>query len=523
MNLKEIRLVTIIIIIVLKLYNVNGQDCPPDDIIFFNQESIDDYVQNYPDCKIIEGLLWISGNKITNLDFLSQIEIIKSDFILEDTETLLNTSGLSSLQEVHGSIEIRGNRNLVDIDEISSLVVHGTRIFITGNENLKLINGFNNKQNQNTIWIRENQSLDSINAFHSIESMSGSIKIEMNDSLKYINLLSDVDSCNSLAINFNRELNEFNGFNNLKIIESGFSILNEGQKMSIPSFNFLEECGDIQINFSGEEIVGFTNLNFVHNDISINFCDSLKIIDGFNSLKSVRNINVTGSQKLHTMNAFQNVVVVDAIILQTMFNLENFNAFHSLEEVQSDLLISSFNKIEELTNFSNLKKVKKLLISSSSGIANIFDNLTPFENIDVDFLEEVGIWTSPNLSICSIDFMCEFLNKPNAIYSFASNAPGCNSAEEILAACNMVNTSDEPSFADNIHIIPNPVSDQLLVDVPKDLEVSAWNIFSSQGRSLLRGNELVKPIDVSLFDNGIYFLNLELNRGNLVKKIIITH
>jgi hypothetical protein len=120
-----------------------AQDYPFGDIFFTTQEQIDDFIISYPDCKYIEGDLFISGSQLENIDALSKIEITEGLLVLDFAIGLVNKIGLSSLKEICQGIEITQNSNLETIDEIANIDVLSNKILISNNQNLKLDGNIN--------------------------------------------------------------------------------------------------------------------------------------------------------------------------------------------------------------------------------------------------------------------------------------------------------------------------------------------------------------------------------------------
>ena len=87
---------------------------------------------------------------------------------------------------------------------------------------------------------------------------------------------------------------------------------------------------------------------------------------------------------------------------------------------------------------------------------------------------------------------------------------------------NIVSTSDQTSIGNRISIAPNPAVDEIMIDLPEEIKVTARNLYSGKARSLLTGTDRLQSIDVSNLDNNIYLLYLETNHGSVTKKITVT-
>ena len=119
---------------------------------------MDSFPINYPDCDVVEGLLIISGDDITNLNGLISITQINY-LIIKDNLSLSNLTGLNSLKNIVVQLSIENNYNLTTLDGLNSL---------------KSING---------ISIINNRLLLNLNGLYSLSSVHNNFSIINNLSL----------------------------------------------------------------------------------------------------------------------------------------------------------------------------------------------------------------------------------------------------------------------------------------------------------------------------------------------------
>lgn len=77
--------------------------------------------------------------------------------------------------------------------------------------------------------------------------------------------------------------------------------------------------------------------------------------------------------------------------------------------------------------------------------------------------------------------------------------------------------NDEFDLENNISFFPNPTSDYLKI-VIKNNTYKASKVFSIQGKEVLSSKSL--NIDISNLSNGLYFIDIETEEGNIKKKFI---
>lgn len=103
-----------------------GCNCLPDGITFSTQQQIDDFQTNYPNCRKIEGDVFI-GNYYQSFD-------------------ISDLNGLNVLTSIGGSLYIYGNDSLITFSGLNSLKSIGNDFIIWGNDSLISLSGLENLQ-----------------------------------------------------------------------------------------------------------------------------------------------------------------------------------------------------------------------------------------------------------------------------------------------------------------------------------------------------------------------------------------
>ncbi len=90
--------------------------------------------------------------------------------------------------------------------------------------------------------------------------------------------------------------------------------------------------------------------------------------------------------------------------------------------------------------------------------------------------------------------------------------------------CKLVFNS--PSSITDIHkdalkVYPNPVYDELTVEIMGDLNVSNWILSDLQGKKVIEGSSLQSTIDVKHISSGVYILTLEIDNELISRKVTI--
>ena len=166
-------------------YGLTAQSCLPEGIIFNNQNQIDSFPINYPNCIEIEGDVVIYGDDITNLNELNALTSVGGDLWIVDNEALTSLTGLEGMISVGGDLWIYHN------DALTSL---------TGLENVASIVHF--------LRIIDNNTLTSITGLEGVTSIGGDLIITFNNDLTSLVGLDNIESnsIEDLTLRYNTSL-----------------------------------------------------------------------------------------------------------------------------------------------------------------------------------------------------------------------------------------------------------------------------------------------------------------------------
>ncbi len=175
-----------------------AQDCLPLGVFFNNQSEID----NFSGCTIIAGnVSFISGNSgITNIDGLSQVEIIEGDLNFSGMTDLLNIDGLSNLKTIGGNLSIEAVPNIQNLNGLSSLKTIGGDLQLLGVfDELDLLEDISGLSNLLSIGenidVNNFEKLESLNGLQNAVTVSnGTLDLFNNSILNDISALSNYDN-----------------------------------------------------------------------------------------------------------------------------------------------------------------------------------------------------------------------------------------------------------------------------------------------------------------------------------------
>ncbi len=532
------------------------------DVFYFrSQEQIDSFIFKYPDCSVLDGSVTIFGGNITNTDSLYHIKKIKGDLVIHYGKRLKSIDGLKNCDTITGKltinqndslfnfsafntlnyaklIEITSNKNLTIIDGFDS-IQNLEKLLISGNSKLRNIYGFNQLKVINVLNISLNRKSKEINGFHNLQDC-GVLSISNNDSLSQMLAFNSLIHLNSLFIAINNSLLELDGLQKLKSIagDCQFSSLSNLEKMS--EMDSLEYIGGF-FQFSNlgrlKTLPKFKKLKRVDGSLHISECGSLNAVSAFDALRvikgqflmrnnsSITSINgfraldsclynfvIDGGNKLKVIDGFDNLKYIEASLTLNAFDLESINGFWSLHEIRGDQNGDSTQwinfalqtgKVKSISEFSNLKKVRGILLNRNQEL----DNIVGFDNVDTSYIKFIKFANNEKLTLCKSDFLCSYLENPNHEANLSGNAPGCNTREEILASCTSGTQEWHATItANGVYPNPCPLNTTLWFEGwEADFDLSLYN---SMGSVVYKGAQH-NPVSLPVSVGGMYFYKVQ--------------
>ena len=427
-------LLSILVIVIFSLSNLFAQSCLPNGIKFSKQKDIDDFVVNYPGCKVIKGSVkiydWVGDEiinlnglsvidsiygdlsidksyKLTSLDGIDNLDYIGGDLIIENNYGLIDISGFDNLSVIGGNLSLGKNNKLVEISGFSSLDSLGGHLLIEFNDILTNLSGFDNlKYIGNYLEIRTNQKLIEFSTFDHLEFIGGNLHILYNpiriipkfEELKYIGesfkfhdnrYITDFSGFNNLdsigigiEIIDNDRLSIFSGFDKLKLIGEHLEISENKGLVTIASFESLVSIGiDLNINNNKllDSITHFTNLKYIGSNLIVKDNALLKSFTGFNKLDFIGEyLKVENNKSLTNFNGFNSIQKIDNLKIRNNEKIEKFSGFNNLKTIKKDCEIIYNKSLQVLPDLSNLQYVRgNLEITNNTKLVDLngFNNL----------------------------------------------------------------------------------------------------------------------------------------------------
>ncbi len=336
---------------------------------------------------------------------------------------------------------------------------------------------------------------------------------------------------NGITFNSQEELDNFqSNYPNCSKID-GDVLINGDDIINLNGLDVLASIGgDLHIGWMmGTSLInlsGLDNLTYIEGDLIIRLNASLSSLTGLENVTTIGEdlnvyynhdlINLTGLEKLNSIGG--------DLFIRKNNTLIDFNGLDALTSIGGRFRIWDNNS---LTSFSGTET-----LTSIGENLEIYDNslllsLTGLDNINPASINNLFIYNNDSLSFCAAKSICDYLVSPNGNIVIHSNAPGCNSQEEIEAACDTVSVL-EIIFEETFTISPNPLESGATIkyflhqSTPVSLKilelsgrigVTLVNEFQQQGEQNVLFNTSGLPA-------GIYFCVLKTNQGIQTIKMI---
>ncbi len=435
--------------------------CLPEGITFTTQSQIDNFQTNYPGCTEIEGTVQIgepyATTDITNLNGLSVLNAIgDSLFIINNPLTSL--AGLENLNYIGGSL-------------------------IIGHK----------------YWgCQGNNALVNLAGLNGLDSIGGDLDIDCNQGLTS---LAGLEGLHSIGGNL------FIGRAPTPIEGSGLDGGNPSL-ISLSGLNNLTSVGGyIFIGGNGalSSLTGLEGVSSLNGWVGIKRNGSLINLDGLN------NLNYIGGG----LSVYENS------------HLVNLSGLDNLDSISGGLYIGYCYEAgmgipggnASLTSLHGLENLTRIGGTLNIGHNPSLASLAGLENIVAGSITNLEICSDSSLSICEVQSVCDYLAAPNGEIHIGNNAPGCNSPEEVLAAC-AVSVEDIVS-ADQYSLFPNPADKSVSISSKNGGLIEEVVIFNQTGQKVLQGKTVNNNLDISKLPPGMYVVELGAGQWKARKKLMV--
>jgi hypothetical protein len=502
---------------------------------------------------------WTGNPLLTNLTGLTSLSSIGNYLRICSNHGLTDLSGIENLTNV-GNIYIAMNDNLSSIAALQGVSNVNGYITIALCNSLNSLIGLSNLTSVGSLRLSRLTSLYDLSGLEQLNIVANNLTISENFSLNNISALYSLTYVGGkLFIESNYNLINLSGLENLTEIGGGLEIRSNYSLSSIDALSSVTSIGGDLIIERGSftDLTGLSGVTSIDGNLVIGSNNSLTSLTGIENINpsSIKNLEISWLVSL-TDCAFPNICeyltdpkgVVDIYRNGNPCNNPGqiakdcgitlpclpYGNYHFIYQYEVDSFQTYYPGCTDLEgnlilhgglggssgNYNNLNGLS--VITSINGIlaifgANYLTSLKGIDNIDASSISDLYIMSSPYLSECEVQSICDYLANPNGGVAIEENAYGCNSPEEVQAACDAVSIQEqkpEPFF----RIFPNPASQYLFIDNRSGYNIDKILIYNTVGQ-IINLQDYKEPfIDISEFDQGIYIL--EITTRELVRRLM---
>ena len=249
--------------------------CFPEGITFSNQEQINNFQTDYPECTKIAGHVTISGTDIINLSGLDHLTSIGGDLIIIDNFHLTNLTGLESLISIGRDLTIIANFTLTDLTGLNNITSVGRDLKLRNNYNaLANLTGLENLISiGRDLFINGNSSLTDLDGFDNLTSAGRDLLLFDNHALTNMTGLENLTSISrDLTIVNNDAMTELTGLENLTSLGRDFTINDNSALTSLTGLEGLTSTGGklvVENNYVLTNLTGLEDLTSMGGDVQI--------------------------------------------------------------------------------------------------------------------------------------------------------------------------------------------------------------------------------------------------------------
>jgi hypothetical protein len=287
------------------------------------------------------------------------------------------------------------------------------------------------------------------------------------------------------------------------------------------TFTTQGQIDSFQVNYPGcTKILGF---------VKIDGDNSITDLNGLSSITYIyESLDVVGNPALTSLTGLDNVEVIGGYLNiaanPALTSLEGLHNLHSIG-IHSDDNYLSIVSNNELINLAGFENLTTLGISGYITINNNFSltSLEGINNISPGSIHGLSIFMNDLLSDCVVKSICNYLAYPAGYVNISMNTTGCDSGEEVKAACEQgVDESSVVGCQSSVKIYPNPSSTIITIELPGPAPEFQISIFNPSGMEVItqQASGSSTDLDISTLSTGIYFIRVVDERSVLVGKFV---
>ena len=374
----------------------------------------------------------------------------------------------------------------------------------------------------------QGDNITSLNGMNNISSIGGTLKIKGNDLTSFSGLENLTTVGSSLVIDNNLALTNLAGLEGLTSVGDGMFIRSNGLN-SLSGLESLTTVGDdvsIGNEYNLSNLAGLESISFIGGDLSIYSNYDLVDLTGLVNLTSLGGgLYIEDDQYILNLTGLEGLTSVgEDVHIRYNYHLISLLGLDNLTSIGGDLSIGmNYGGNPELVDISALEGLNSIGGELMINHNNSLMSLTGLDDINAGSITNLTISNNSSLSACEVQSICDYLASQGGYVDISNNSLGCNSQQEVEAACEV--GLDESSVVGRqsiVSIYPNPSSTQIAIEASATTTKFQLSIFNLNGKEVI-SQKLTAPgtsIDISNLPQGIYCVRLTSDNTVKVLKII---
>jgi hypothetical protein len=255
-------------------------------VSFANEQLTNEDIPSVPIESDFISFLNFNANKLSNVDFLSNIERSDDGIYFNGSPELQNIDGLSSLTSVK-SLYILSAPHLEHVDGLLSLTSAHT-LSLSNNDSMANVDGLSSLVSVEYLYLYKNNALAHLDGLSSLVSLTR-LNLWENDSLTSIDGFSSIVSADEINITDNASLTNLDGLSSLVSAEK-IHLDNNTSLTNVDGLSSLANVYNLNLehNPSLKNINGLSSFSQLRGRLLIHDNPSLTDISGLSSIKGAK-------------------------------------------------------------------------------------------------------------------------------------------------------------------------------------------------------------------------------------------
>ena len=318
-------------------------------------------------------------------------------------------------------------------------------------------------------------------------------------------------------------ITNLNGLNVLTSIGGNLNIECNEILVSMGGLNHITSIGgDLYFigNLALTSLAGLDNLVDIGGDLLITNNIVLNNLSGLSALTSIGGMLwIDNNNLLNSLAGLNNIVNIGGN-LRICANpiLTDLQGLSGLTSIGGSLIIGGLGHLggignPSLASLSGLYNLNAVAGDINIGYNTSLTSLAGLDNIEAGSIQGLSVYNNETLSACEVESICNYLAMPGITADICDNATGCNSQEEVNAACTLL-SGENVAGGYAISIYPSPAFNRITLEISAKPVNCHLSILNFRGQELI--SQTIKDcrtvIDIVNLPQGLYFVRLTNER-----------